>query len=193
MTNKLLRQLTLSVALVSVAPIWAQNKFDFSADIGVIALQEDGSICLSIKKADISRGTTVMIVSPSVQGTSLKATLLSGEVISRSRGPCNIPEAAEYGDSSYTVRVVKGKLINGYPYFAILTSPHSLVIKGGEITGDLDGDGTLEHFRECTSNEGVHFTVWTGTLLKGIRRWHRYFYLGYDVEPTCTEADYSDN
>ncbi len=182
----------VAVAFALLSQTGAKGKFDFSTDIGVVALQENGSLCLSIKKADIPRGTTVMIVSPFVQEGVLETTLLTGEVISRIHGPCDIPEAAEYGDSCYSVHISDGTIIKSQPYFAILTSPSSLVIQGKEVVGDLDGDGTREHFRECTSNEGVHFTVWTGTPLKGIRRWHRYFYLGYDVEPTCTDADYSD-
>ena len=57
------------------------------------------------------------------------------------------------------------------------------------MTTDIDRDGTPESYRECTSAEGVHLTVWTGEPLRGTRIWHHYYYLGYDVEPTCTEAD----
>ncbi|HEX9108921.1 MAG TPA: hypothetical protein VF832_16860, partial [Longimicrobiales bacterium] len=46
-----------------------------------------------------------------------------------------------------------------------------------------------ERFRACTSMEGVHLTIWSGPPLRGRLRWHRYFYLGYDVEPSCTAAD----
>ena len=44
--------------------------------------------------------------------------------------------------------------------------------------------------RTCTSTEGVHLTVWSGPVLKGPRLWHAYYYLGYDVEPTCRPEDY---
>jgi hypothetical protein len=59
----------------------------------------------------------------------------------------------------------------------------------GSIAADLDGDGRNEFFRDCTTSEGVYFTIWTGAPLKGSRRWHQYLYLGYDVSPTCTDAD----
>ncbi|MCI0689673.1 MAG: hypothetical protein L0Y54_20920 [Sporichthyaceae bacterium] len=45
-------------------------------------------------------------------------------------------------------------------------------------------------FRACTSSEGLHLTAWSGTPLQSTRIWHRYYYLGYDVEPSCVEADY---
>jgi len=54
---------------------------------------------------------------------------------------------------------------------------------------DLDGDGHPEFLRSCTSNEGVHLTIWSGAALSSARRWHRYHYLGYDVVPTCTESE----
>lgn len=46
--------------------------------------------------------------------------------------------------------------------------------------------------RGCTSNEGLHLTLWSGKPLEGKRLWHMYYYLGYDVEPTCQSADYQD-
>ncbi len=45
-------------------------------------------------------------------------------------------------------------------------------------------------FRTCTSNEGVHLTVWAGEPLANARVWHEYVYLGYDVEPSCVPRDY---
>jgi hypothetical protein len=57
------------------------------------------------------------------------------------------------------------------------------------MSTDVDGDGRDEFFRSCTSNEGLHFTIWTASALSGERRWHRYQRLGYDVSPTCTSAE----
>ena len=35
----------------------------------------------------------------------------------------------------------------------------------------------------------MHFTVWSGKPLSGKRVWHRYHYLGYDVEADCKPKD----
>jgi len=48
------------------------------------------------------------------------------------------------------------------------------------------------NFRNCTSGEGMHLTVWSGKPLIGKRFWHAYHYLGYDVEPNCTPMDYEE-
>ena len=76
------------------------------------------------------------------------------------------------------------------PAIAVLGGRIPLIVEGGSTGVDLDGDGVAENFRSCTSGEGIHLTVWSGEPLKGTRRWHQYFYLGYDTEPSCTERDY---
>jgi len=59
---------------------------------------------------------------------------------------------------------------------------------GGLVSPDLDGDGRRAYFRSCASAEGLHLTVWSEAPL-GRRRFHAYHDLGYDVDPSCTEAD----
>ncbi|MGH7460086.1 MAG: hypothetical protein ACREMA_03540 [Longimicrobiales bacterium] len=68
---------------------------------------------------------------------------------------------------------------------------HPMPVVNGART-DLDNDGTPESYRSCTSSEGLHLTVWNGEPLTGRRVWHYYHYLGYDVEPTCVKADYTE-
>jgi hypothetical protein len=80
---------------------------------------------------------------------------------------------------------LKGRVEAPAIAIAIARSEQSFVVKNGIASADLDGDGRAEYFRECTSSEGIHLTVWTGRLLNGQRRWHYYYYLGYDVEPSC--------
>ncbi|MFN0061548.1 MAG: hypothetical protein ACKVPX_03415 [Myxococcaceae bacterium] len=52
-----------------------------------------------------------------------------------------------------------------------------------------EGSVTASQFRECTSAEGVHVTVWEGTPLKSRLRWHGYWYAGYDLEPNCEPGE----
>jgi hypothetical protein len=44
--------------------------------------------------------------------------------------------------------------------------------------------------RACTSGEGVHLSIWAGAPLTSTRLWRRYYYLGYDVVPSCDELDF---
>lgn len=74
--------------------------------------------------------------------------------------------------------------------FAILDPSISPKLENGIATAELTGSPPIEYFRKCTSNEGMHFTVWTGKPLVGKRIWHRYWYLRYDTVPTCKKKDY---
>jgi hypothetical protein len=68
--------------------------------------------------------------------------------------------------------------------FVILNAPPA-----GDGRGiDLDGDGTPERFRICSSNEGLHFVVERGEAVL----WHAYYHLGLDVEPDCPERIYAE-
>ena len=46
----------------------------------------------------------------------------------------------------------------------------------------------LIELKRCASTEGLHLTAWRGAS----RVWHEYYYLGYDVEPDCSEAEVRD-
>jgi hypothetical protein len=60
----------------------------------------------------------------------------------------------------------------------------------GLARADINNDRKLEYFRSCTSNEGMHYTVWSGKPLKGKRIWHSYYYLRYDTVFTCKKKDF---
>ena len=75
---------------------------------------------------------------------------------------------------------------------AVVNYAGKFMLKGRVVSADLNKDGQGEYFRVCTSNEGLHLTVWSGKPLTGKRRWHRYFYLHYDVVPSCKKKDYED-
>jgi hypothetical protein len=64
--------------------------------------------------------------------------------------------------------------------------------RDGAVTVALSAAYPGARVRSCASVEGVHFTVWAGEPLRSRRLWHQYYYLGYDVEPSCQPADYSD-
>jgi hypothetical protein len=73
----------------------------------------------------------------------------------------------------------------------ILGRAHAAQV-GDAVTLRLDDPPMNLRVRSCTSSEGLHLTLWAGTPLKSRRLWHTYYYLGYDVTPTCTPADYAE-
>ena len=71
---------------------------------------------------------------------------------------------------------------------AVLVPASAFSAVGGVVSADLERDGRRAYFRSCASAEGLHLTVWSEAPL-GRRRFHAYHYLGYDVDPSCTEAE----
>jgi hypothetical protein len=73
----------------------------------------------------------------------------------------------------------------------LLGSVAKPVQRGDTVTVEIEPGQPPIRFRFCASTEGLHATAWAGTPLASSRRWHAYYYLGYDVDPTCTEAEYA--
>ena len=78
----------------------------------------------------------------------------------------------------------------GLPALAIAVAGLATFERAGESLVIHLGNPRMDlRVRSCASSEGLHLTLWSGTPLKSRRVWHQYYYLGYDVEPTCTAAD----
>jgi hypothetical protein len=73
----------------------------------------------------------------------------------------------------------------------ILGKLPSAQMKGDTVLLEIEPGKEVWQFRSCASEEGIHATAWSGTPLIGARRWHAYYYLGYDVDPNCSPADYA--
>lgn len=61
---------------------------------------------------------------------------------------------------------------------------------GDTVTIEIEPGQPPIRFRFCASTEGLHATAWAGVPLASPRRWHAYYYLGYDVDPSCRESEY---
>ena len=181
------------------------NRFDFNSRLGVVdADSQGGGLCLTIPNANLPEGSRIQIVSPRAAAT-------------KRRKPSGIRSVAwEGADPAVATAIVQRKLagscsrdaaINDSNYYfyslALVTGgiglegigiglvgiSDSVRVARGLASVDANGDGRREYFRMCTSNEGLHLTVWSGIPLTGVRRWHVYYYLGYDTPPTCTSRE----
>ncbi|MGD0590815.1 MAG: hypothetical protein ABSA44_08460 [Bacteroidota bacterium] len=168
----------------------AQEKFDYSTHVGVVSVGKCGPY-LSIQSTDLPPGTRLTIVWIPDPGISLPAKLMFAQVTGRHSAQCDII-GSTYGDSCYAISVSNDTLDQCSPCFGLIVPAERLSVNGPAVSGDIDLDGIKEEFRLCTSSEGIHLTIWSGKPLQGTRRWHRYYYLGYDVEPTCNENEYKE-
>jgi hypothetical protein len=151
-----------ALALSSARP----NAFDYSSQIGIVEFHPHDAACLTIQNASLKVGEAVRIIvmdEPQALETALVEKKLDK---SCSRNPQVSPVS-----------------------IAVVRFPGELHLKDGFAQADLTANGSAHSFRSCTSTEGLHLTVWDSAPS---RKWHRYYYLGYDVEPNCTEKEYSD-
>jgi hypothetical protein len=177
--------LLLSLGLTYASSATAQTAFDYHSRVGVALTDTAGFHCLAIPASDLTPGTEVTLADPGDSAAVVRAAIT---VPVRGMCPGEVPDP---NDHLYGLRVASPPAPQpGSVWFALLLTQGTLHASRAGIHGDLDHDGTEEHLRVCTSAEGLHLTIWTGAPLVGRRRWHRYFYLGYDVEPSCGAGDY---
>jgi len=173
----------LLLALLTACELRELRPFTYRTDIG-IAVNTPGGACLYMPNRSLDTGQRIRLVK-----TATPQSVAEAEVIRRVDRPCARITLTEPGVAHYRIRVLRDSLETGVPAFAIANFNGTLTPTADGVTADLEGDGRPELFRACTSTEGVHLTVWTGAPPQGTRRWHHYFYLGYDVDPTCSDAE----
>jgi hypothetical protein len=146
-----------------------------------IAVASTDKVCVSARGGSFKPGDEVRLIDPATQ-KSWPA------VVEPAAEPCE-PSISDVPLRAARVRVTGEQ---PPPFVGIaISNPRvsSFGVTGVAVAADIDGDSQQEYFRSCTSTEGVHLTVWSGTALTGQRRWHAYHYLGYDMVPSCTSAE----
>jgi hypothetical protein len=103
---------------------------------------------------------------------------------------CSRDRNTELDDVFYTLQLYKNRL-----------PPSSLGLGIADYSGPFENTGQFvgfntmrlagnaDFFSSCAGSESVNLLVWNGVPRQGTLEWHRYYYLGYDVEATCTAAD----
>jgi hypothetical protein len=175
----------LALVVTASGPALGQLPFDFDTRVGLAFVAGADSGCLAIRAPALAAGTRLLLVDDGDPPAVFQASVERPRSVA-----CPAEGAGETGDDRYAIRARGAARLPPFGVLiAVVVDGRALTVGGDGVSGDLDGDGTPEHFRSCTSAEGLHFTIWSGPPLTGRRRWHRYHYLGYDVEPSCTEAD----
>jgi hypothetical protein len=166
------------------------GQFSFGSRVGVVDTNSEGRLCLKISDPNLADGAEVSVVLPDDKPQRVARAAVEGKAAGDcSRNPGTDPEA-----NFYLLKLVGARqaldLTQPMTAIAVVGPLKPVTVKRGTASGDLDGDGRAEFFRACSSSEGNHLTVWTGRPLVGKRRWHSYYYLGFDVVPDCKKKDY---
>ena len=178
---------TLPAAARELSPVDRPDEpeptvFDYARGVGVAGRDASGRACIAIEDDSLATGTAVTIVTLDTPQTITQASVIGRRgrawTIARQRVP----------GTAYLLDRAPGGAAEGLA-IGIAGSFPDAAVAGDLARIDLDGDGEAETFRRCASSEGLHLTVWSGEPLKGPQDWHRYVYLGMDLEPDCTEMD----
>jgi len=181
----------LSVALLATEliplPTLAQA-FDYDTTVGIAVSLPRSSGCLAIANDHLAPRSAVTLILLAGESIDHKARVVVARIDAKLPEDCHV-DLGQSGDSYYRIQL-DDSAQSRLPYFAITSRTHPVIVRTGISHIDINRDGVDDDFRVCTSHEGLHLTIWPGKALKGTRRFHRYFPLHYDVEPSCTDADY---
>jgi len=166
------------------APVGA---IDTSHDLGLVVGRSQGDLCLSINHGELQPGRELILIWVPVPGEPHTPEIGRGKITVKTVTPCDATNA-QANDSYY--RLEAAKLGNGRIYIAVAARPNALRIGNRAISARFVNEELS--FRSCSSTEGLHFSAWSGTRTKQHPVWRRYYYLGYDVEPTCVERDFEE-
>lgn len=161
------------------------NGFIYDLRLGVAEVEQQGEVCLTIKNPKLKAGDSVSVVS--VEGGVEQARVTGKLEKSCSRDPNTAPD-----DVFYSLQLAKQRLPPSTVGLAIAdySGPFE---NNGEFVGfnTVRLEGKADYFSSCAGSEGINLLVWNGLPREGALQWHRYYYLGYDVDTTCTPADTS--
>jgi len=169
--------------LLSVLVFTTAASAQFDSSLGVLGADRRKG-CLMIRNPSVKLDTSITVVhnrtEPRVSFENLKA----GRKLDKD---CTtVPAGAGEPDAVfYDVVLPKSALeING---------ALAIVYIGADARASAAGwklGGKTVTMRECSSNEGIHFTAWDGKPLLSARLWHFYYYAGIDIEANCKPKDY---
>jgi hypothetical protein len=155
--------------------------------IGVAHVSAAGQMCVAMPSPPVAAGASITLVQPSPPQSAMVAT------IERSVASCVGLEQAMISGPYYVARAGNSSVAEpGTLWVAFAGAKEFRIDTSGDVVVRLDAGYPAARIRSCASSEGIHLTVWAGIPLRSGRLWHEYYYLQYDLEPSCDDAEVSD-
>lgn len=148
-----------------------------SPRLGAALFRPDSSACVTFRGEPRRTGDRVLlfVFSP--------PRVVDGWIRGRSTEPCNQSGGPE--DQSYLVGLRHAISDGDEVGVAVYDLSARVEYSDGEFIVYTEGARSSLQFRQCASQEGLHLTAWRGTR----RTWHEYWYLGFGLEPNCTDEE----
>jgi hypothetical protein len=152
--------------------------------IGVAAASSERQICVAMPGSALSPGTSLTLIQTNATQSARVATVV------RPLAACERLERAGIPGPYYLAQAPSSAASDsGNVWVALSGRLATRRIGSDAIVVELSATYPNAQVRVCTSHEGLHLTLWAGTPLTSQRLWHEYYYLGYDVEPSCDDRD----
>jgi len=169
-----------SVYLTFLTTMAMVTSLHASPRLGIATTVSDTVACVTFGGAPVPPGTYVFFVffSP--------PRVVDGVVGSPVKGSCN--SAGPQEGQAYGARMRYG--VGQKDELSVcVDDPTARVqyVDGEFVVMTKDTVNPLR-FESCTSHEGVHLSAWRGNR----KTWDGYWYLGYDVEPSCPDEEGKD-
>lgn len=167
---------------ITLAADKALTHFKYAVSVGWIH-----GACLAIRNSTLEPGRRLTLIvfsdKPVLRQTTIKA-------VTPQECPALLPDRAAVNrrsDLSYYALDDHGQDVNDMALGVVTDRKLSdlAVMSSTMVRLDLDGDGKPEIISTCASREGIHFFVWPGKAYQGKPLWRDYYYVGYDLTPTC--------
>ncbi|MCK5218991.1 hypothetical protein KAR10_05680 [bacterium] len=171
----------------TIDPMQSSSAFTYQANAGVVTGPDNRSLVLEIGNPDLKQGTKIMIVT-NLNGNQILriARIKSKKAIASTESQSLM---ATYPLYTYELKPILKKSLYAIFGIGLVEAKRAFETQKGKISTYLDDDLIPEFFYQCTSQEGIHLIIRSGSYDKGEKKWHRYISLGYDLESPCNEAD----
>jgi len=187
------------VALVLLSPASGLSgtppSFDFSRRAGLYDATARDSVWIQIADSTLAAGDTLTVltnveVSPR-SPEEAESPRFTTAVVDRRLGRNTARDLLEgLEESTYLLRIADLESVAWTIGLVVVAPPAAFWARDGHLESDVDADGLIERYSECTSIEGVHFEIWEGRApFQGESIVDFYYYVPYDLEPTCPGID----
>lgn len=164
-----------------------ESYIDYKKQAGIVEKTSNGGLCLTIYNKDLKANTKVEIVDPEIPQKHTEA-----KIVERSDKSCSHDPDVGPDEAFYLLIAANEKVVASPVMLGLVKYTSGFVVSNGLLGFNPQSHQSFDFVRSCTSSEGIHLAVWHGLPLEGHRVWHWYYYLGYDVEGNCTDADFKD-
>lgn len=190
-------RLLTGVALALLAPAFGRAaerpEFNFTRRAGLYTASRPDSVWFQVADSTLAPGDTLTLLtgpeSPPSAGETQPPRLTKATIARRwGRPALSRIFRDEKRETIYLLRVPDFDSIEGMIGFGLLAPRGSFSIRDGHVESDLDRDGLIERYSECSGREGIHMEIWDGrSPHDGEPVVDFYYYAGYDLEPTCPD------